>query len=138
MSFILRKGKTKMISLPVAASVVLTDGALVALSSGTVILATSSTTKHVGVCRKTIATTDSDYAVAKMVPVQVPIQEGVIWEALTASAVIGDIGTAVDLTDSVTVNRGGTTHHVVTIVEFYSATKVGVILNAVLSTYNGG
>jgi hypothetical protein len=74
--FRLYKGKTKIVQCPVAASGgAIAEGALVVYSSGTIIAATSSTTCYetVGVLRKAIATTDADYAVARMVPVEVPL-----------------------------------------------------------------
>ena len=72
-----------------------------------------------------------------VVAVEVPVEKNVEWEALTASAVAADVGNAVDLTDSVTVNRGGTTHHVVTITGIISATKVNVVINALYDSYVG-
>ena len=137
MSFILHKGKTRIAYFPKTASTALAADSLVALSSGYLIAATSSTAKHVGVLRKAVAATDSDYASTTLVPVEVPINDMVEWLATTSSAVAADVGNSVDLTDAVTVNRAATSHKVVTIVGIVSATVVRVVLNSVLSVTNG-
>lgn len=138
MSFIKRKGRTVLRWFPKKASTAWNDGdAAIFDGSGYVTTATSSSTTLLGVHRKTIATTDSDYASTTSVPVEIPVDKFTVWEALTASAVATDIGTAVDLTDKATVNRGASSHHVVTIVEFISATKVGVIFNATYDAVAG-
>ncbi len=123
---------------PKTASTAMTAGALVALSSGQLILATSSTAKHVGVVRKTIATTDADYASTTFIPVEVPVELYVTWLAdFTASLTAAQIGIACDLTDSATVNTGGTSHKVVTPVQFISSTKGLVVINANLAVADG-
>lgn len=138
MAFKRDQGKTKTMYFPKAASTAFTDGALVIFDgSGHVTPAISTSAQLVGVIRKTVASTDSDYASNTMVPVQVPIELYVTWVALTASAVAGDVGAQVDLTDSVTVNRGGTSHKVVTITGVRSATEVLVVLNSLYAVKNG-
>ena len=137
MAFKLFKGRTKLVYYDIAGSVAIAEGAIVALSSGTLIAATSSTTKHVGIIRKTIATTDVDYTSAKKnIPVEVPVEEGVEWMALTTGTtyVVGD---SCDLTDSVTVNRAANSHKVVTIKKVVDATHSTVIINSNLSTTDG-
>ncbi len=108
MSFKVKTGRVKTVWLPIAASVAITRGKLVEFASGTIVAADSGTLpgELVGIMDKTVATTDADYAVAKLVPIMVPTEKGVVYEGTTASLVAGDIGVEVDLTDADTVNRG--------------------------------
>lgn len=124
--FLLKKGKTKFVYLPVTTSTAFTAGALVTFTSGLLVAATSSTASAaiVGVIRHTIASTDADYATARLVEVEVPIERFTEWEADTASAVATDIGVEEDLTDSLTVNRGAQSVKVFRITSLVSATKV--------------
>lgn len=125
MTFILRQGKTKTMLLPVTTSTVLTKDTLVTFSSGLLIAATSSTAAAdiVGVVRKTIVSTDSDYATARLIPVDVPVERYTVWEGTTASAVATDIGIETDLTDAGTVNRGATSVKAVRMNKLLSATR---------------
>lgn len=119
-------------ALPVAASTIMTAGALVAWSSGALILATSTTAPSTiaGVVQKTITAADADYAVAnRLIPVEVPVESGVIWEFATASLVAADQGLYCDLTDSLTVNRGASTYDVVQVIKLVSATVGQGFLN---------
>jgi len=135
MSFIRRKGQTKALWFPKTASTAFTDGALVTLSSGYLIPCTSTTASVVGVCRKAVAATDSDYASTTSIPVEVPVEPSVEYEALTASATAANVGGSYDLTDSVTVNLSGSTYKIVNVVSVISATKVAVTLNTVYTLY---
>lgn len=131
MAFRHYKGKTKMVWMPVTASTAIGAGALVTFSSGALIAATSSTAAAdiAGVLVKAIVSTDADYATAsRLVQVLVPTERHTVWEALTASAVVGDVGAEVDLTDSVTVNRGASSIKAVRVVAVPSATKVLVLV----------
>lgn len=131
MAFKLRKGKTKTMYLPVTTSTALTKDTLLSFSSGLLIAATSSTAAadHVGVAVKTIASTDSDYASARTIPVQVPVERYTEWEAdYTATAVVGDVGIETDLTDAGTVNRGATSVKAVRMTQFISTTKALVCI----------
>lgn len=123
--FIVKKGKTKNMLLPVTPSTAIAAGALVAFSSGKLIAATSSTAAAdiVGILVKAIAATDSDYASDRLVEVQVPVEKGVEVEFDTASLVATDIGVLADLTDSVTVNRGASSVDVIRITKVISASK---------------
>lgn len=125
MTFILRQGKTKTMLLPVTTSTALTKDTLVTFSSGLLIAVTSSTASAdiVGVVRKTIASTDSDYATARLIPVDVPVERFTVWEGDTASAVSTDIGIETDLTNAGTVNRGATSVKAVRMNKLLSATK---------------
>ena len=132
MAFKLKQGKTKFMWLPVTTSTALTTGALVAFSSGLLIAATSTTASHaiVGVIRHTIASTDSDYATSRLVEVEVPVQLNTVWEAdVTSGLVAADIGLYVDLTNSLTINRGGSTYDVAQCIKVISTTKGYFLLN---------
>jgi len=132
MAFTRRQGKTKILWLNVTVSTAFTKGAIVAWSSGYLIPATSSTapSTHAGVIQKTIAATDSDYATARLVPVEVPVENNVVWEGdVTSGLVAADRGLFQDLTDSLTVNRGASTYDTVQCVKVLSTTKGHFILN---------
>lgn len=130
--FIRHDGRTKLINVPVTTSTVMTTGSLVAYNTttGLVVAATSGTAvvQLVGVARKTILTTDADYATARSILVEVPLDKNVEWEADTSSAVAADVGSEVDLTDASTVNRGAVAVKAVQIRAVPSATKVFVVL----------
>ena len=131
MAFRLHRGKTKFIWLPVTTSTAFTNGGLVDFTSGLLTAATSSSAAAalVGVIRHTIASTDADYATARLVEVEVPVEKNVEWEFDTSSLVSTDIGVLADLTDSVTVNRGASSVDVIRILRVISSTKgIGVIL----------
>jgi hypothetical protein len=130
--FIRKQGATKIMYLPVTTSTVLTEGALVAFSSGLLIAATSSSNSQdiVGVVRKTIAATDADYATARLVPVEVPTEMYVTWQAnVTSGLVAADIGLYCDLTDSLTVNRGASSLDIAVPVKVISSTLGLFLLN---------
>jgi len=118
--------------LPVTPSTAIAEGALVAYSSGYLIAATSSSAAGTiaGVLVKAIAATDADYAVAREVAVEVPVEQNVVWTAdVTSGLVAADVGLYQDLTDSVTVNRGASTYDIVQCVGVISTTKGEFILN---------
>lgn len=130
--FIKKQGKTKIVYRPVTASTEIDEGSLVAWDSGKLIAATSTTAGYniVGVLRKTIESTDSDYADERLVPVEVPVEMNVIWEAdVTAGLVAADKGLFQDLTSSTHVDRGNSTYDVVQCVDVISSTKGEFILN---------
>lgn len=126
MSFIVKKGKTRIVWYPVTTSTALSADSLVTFTSGLLVAATSGTATNiiVGTLVKAIVSTDSDYATSRLVAVRIPVEKGVVYEATTASAVSTDIGTLADLTDAVTVNRGATSVKVFRILEVPSATVV--------------
>jgi len=119
--------------LPVTASTAIAKGALVAFSSGELIAATSTTAPSAiaGVLKKAIAATDSDYADDRLVAVEVPLEKNVVWEAdVTADSFAATyVGGFYDLTNSVTVNSGGSTYDVVQCVKYLSNTKGYFVLN---------
>ena len=108
MAFVKKSGATKTIYLPVTTGTAFTKGTIVSFSAGYLIPATSITTalSHIGVIKKDIALTDSDIDTARSVPVEVPVERNVIWEApVTATLVVADVGELVNLTDAGTVDR---------------------------------
>jgi len=126
MSFILKEGKVKTVYLPVTTSTALTKDTLVTFSSGLLVAATSSTASAdiVGVIRKTIASTDSDYATSRLVPVDVPVERFTIWEGdVTSGLVSTDIGVEVDLTSAGVVNRAASSVKAVRCLKVLSSTK---------------
>jgi hypothetical protein len=137
MAFIRREGKTKIMYLPVAASTCASaEGALVSFSSGVLIPATNTVAGNTiaGVLRKTIATTDADYAVARLVPVEVPVEMNVVWEAPVNVGTLAttSVGLYFDLsTDDLglAVDQSASTYDIVQCVQFISATKGLFVLN---------
>ena len=101
MAFKLYRGKTKMMHFRKTDTTLnssLKDGSLVGLtdSGNLTSLANDTTDRVVGVCRLTIAATDtSSWPGAPLVPVQVPIENAVEWRVGTdtgAGAVDSDVG----------------------------------------------
>ncbi len=130
--FIRKRGKTKFMWLPVTISTTFSEGGIVSWDSGYLIEATSTTNAyyHAGVIRHAITAADADYAVARLVEVEVPVEHNVEWETLvTATLVVADRGLYVDLTDNLHLNRGASTYDVAQITKFISTTKCYCILN---------
>jgi hypothetical protein len=126
MAFKVKAGKVKTAWLPVTTSTAIARGALVTFSSGLLVAATAQTANAaiVGVLDKTIATTDSDFATARLVPVIVPIEKHVLFEGdVTSGLVAADLGTECDLTDASTVDRSASTYDVAKAVGVISSTK---------------
>lgn len=131
MAFTRKKGKTKTIWLPVTTSTVFTKGDIVSESSGLLIRATSGTTalSHMGVIKKTILATDADYATARLVPVEVPLEKNVEWLGdVTSGLVAADIGLEVDLTDAQNINRAASSVKVAMVKTVISTTQGTFIL----------
>ena len=130
--FIKKRGKTKFMWLPVTVSTTFSEGGLVSWSSGYLIETTNTAAglSAVGVIRHAITATDDDYATARAVEVEVPVEKNVEWEAdVTATLIVADRGLLCDLTDNLTVNRGASTYDIVQVTRFISTTKADVILN---------
>lgn len=120
------QGKTKVMFLPVTTSTAFTKNTLVTWATALIAAATSSTTAPLlaGVIEKTIASTDTDYATARLVPVVVPVEKFVVWtQDFTASLVAGDLGAECDLTDAGNANRGAASVKVVIPIAVLSTTK---------------
>ena len=132
MPFIKYKGKTETRWLPVATSTTFTRGDIVAWSAGLLIKATttSAAKTHVGVIKKTIAATDSDYATARTVPVEIPVEKMVEWRAAGSVALVAaDIGLWCDLLNAGAVDRAGSTYDAVQVKGVLSATEGIFVLN---------
>ena len=132
MAFTRHKGKTVTRWLPVTTSTTFTKGDIVSWSSALLIKATSSTaaSTHVGVIKKTIAATDADYATARLVPVEVPVEKMVEWRGpVTSGLVAADISLWVDLTDAGTINRAASTYDAAQVKSVISSTEGIFILN---------
>lgn len=120
------------------ASTTMKNGGVVSLSSGQLILATGTSTQHAGVILRDCLSTDSDYASAIKVPVDVPGTND-IFEADVKSgvtAVVTGIGSQCDLfvsSGDTLVDTGTNSHHQVTIVGFISASKVLVKINSLMN-----
>lgn len=126
MAFVPVKGRTKEVQLPVTASTAIAGGALVTFTSGRLVAATAGTAASaiVGILKNTIAATDADYADTRDVPVIVPTEKHVVYEAdVTSGLVAADVGLEQDLTDASTVNRGASSVDVVKCVGVISTTK---------------
>jgi hypothetical protein len=128
MAFRRYKGKTKIVWLPMTTSLALTKGTLVELTSGRVAAADAdeAATEIRGVLAKTIASTDADYASARLVPVEVPIERHVVWEADATGFTAGGTNEGVEygISDSGTVDQTETTADAFLVTEVLSATKV--------------
>lgn len=122
---------------PVAASAgAMAEGSVVALASGTLILATNTTPSYycVGVLRKTVTTADSDYATARLLPVEVPVEKNVVWEAdvTVGTLATNSVGLYFDLTtadDGSAVDQSASTFDIAFCTKFISTSKGEFILN---------
>lgn len=134
MAFRRFRGKTKTMQFPVTVSTEFTAGSIVYMntSAGTITYAGPTTAGNVmlGVITKTIASTDDDYAVARTVAVEVPVEKYVEWEAdVTASLATTDLGKYLDLTNAYTVNPSASTYDIAFCTQYISTTKGLFILN---------
>jgi len=98
------QGKTKFMYYPVTTSTAFSKGDLMALNVGSNLLieATATTAGNliVGVLTHAIAATDADYAVAREVEVEVPVEKNVVWSCDTAGTgtpAAADVGTYADI-----------------------------------------
>lgn len=128
MSIRLVRGKCKNEFLDMTTSTVLAANSIVEITSGLVGAADDNDTALAGVNVKAIATTDADYALARKVPILVPVERHVVWEIDVES---GDIAVAathqgleVGIVTAGTVDLDDTTNKVFLITEVVSTTKV--------------
>lgn len=124
MAFHLISGSAKIEHYPKTASTTLYANSIVSTTSGQLIAGTSATASHVGIITRGSATGDiyGDFASATNIPVIVPSQDA-IFEADATGLTAALVDTAMDLTDSLTVNGAANSHHAVTLVKYISATK---------------
>ena len=126
MAFRRVQGKTKFMSFPVTVSTALSNNSLVELTSGQIAAADDDETQIVGVLRHAIASTDADYATAREVEVEVPVEKHVVWEAdaTAATFVLTDIGTEFGISSSLLVDRTDTTNDVFFMTGFVSSSVI--------------
>lgn len=109
-------------------SLALLKGTLVEFTSGRIAAADADEAGDaiVGVLGKTIASTDTDYATARLVPVEVPTERHVMWEADATGFTAGgtDEGVEYGISDSATVDQTETTAKAFKVMQVVSATKV--------------
>ena len=137
MAFIRHQGKTKIMWLPLAASAgAKSEGALVAFSSGVLTLATNTLNSYdiVGVLRETITTADDNYATARLVPVEVPVEKNVVWKAPVNVGTLAatSVGLYFDLDTADTglgVDQSASTLDIVQCVGYESASAGKFVLN---------
>lgn len=128
MAFKVYSGKTKTIPMPVTTSTALVKDTLVEFTSGRIAGADADETADAiaGVLVKTIATTDADYASARLVGVKVPVEKHVQWIADATGFTVGgtDEGVEYGISDSGTVDQTETTAKAFKVMKVLSATKV--------------
>jgi hypothetical protein len=137
MAFIRKSGKTKIMWLPVAASAgAVTNGALMSYSSGVLVPATNTVAGNTiaGVIRKAITTADSDYATARLVPIEVPVEKNVVWEAPVNVGTLAttSVGLYFDLDTADTglgIDQSASTYDIAQCVKYISTSKGHFILN---------
>lgn len=131
MAFTRHKGKTVTRWLPVTPSTTFTKGDIVAWATGKLIKATttSAAKTHVGVIKKTIAATDTDYALDRFVPVEVPLEKMVEWRSTGVALVATENGLWMDLAAAGTVDRAGSTYDAVQQKGIISTTEGIFVLN---------
>lgn len=124
------QGKTKIMYLPKIASTAIAIGDLLyADGSGAVQPADSTSGDHIGICRKAIAATDSDYASNTLIPVEVPVEMNVVWRVETNSTVTSAvIGTFIDLTDANTANEAASAKDALFVVGVPDSGHVDVVI----------
>lgn len=131
MSFIHFAGKTKTINLPVTPSQAFTADTAVKFTSGKLVpcIAGDAAIDVVGIIRKTIASGDSDYALDRSVPIEVPAEKHVeyLCDVGTGTIAATDQGTEYDLGAAGYVDQSATTDKVVKLLRQISTTK-GVFL----------
>lgn len=139
MAFRKFKGKTKFIYVPVTVSTAFSNGALVSIgAAGTLIEAVDNERNSLGVIRHAIASTDADYATARMVEVEVPVEKHVVWEAdaTAATFVAADIGDEFGISSALLVDRTDVTNRVFKVLEVVSTSVIRGFLK--LGGQNGG
>lgn len=121
------RGKTKNILMSVTPSTAFSADSLVKFSSGKLVpcVAGDAAIDVVGVIRKAIVSTDSDYASDREVPIEVPVEKHVEYELEVGTGAIAatDKGTEYDLAGPTTVDQSATTDKVVKLIRFKTTTK---------------
>lgn len=94
-------------------------------TNGFVDKATSTSTPVIGLIQKVVASTDTDYATASLVPVLVPgVDAEFLCDVSTGSAATTDIGEFIDIDDENSVNVTASSIDVFFVTSILSATQV--------------
>ena len=118
-----------MIDLPVTPSTAFTADTFVKFSSGKLVPCVAgdgdAATQIVGVIRKTIVSTDSDYASDRLVPIEVPVEKHVEYtiDVGTGTIAATDQGTEFDLAGAGTIDQSATTDKIAKLIKYMSSTK---------------
>lgn len=126
MAFIPKDNRIKNVQLPVTPSTALSKNSLVTFTSGKLVAATAGTASVdiIGILERAIVSTDTDYALDRLVAVLVPTGRHFLVEAdVTSGLVATDVGVEVDLTDASTINRAASSVKVAKVYRRISATK---------------
>lgn len=129
--FIRHSGKTKLIDVAITPSTAMSAGSLLIYSANNLAdLATSASTSGalIGVLRKEIKPSDSDYADSRSVLVEVPVEKNVEWEADTTGSTYG-VGDEVDLSTSKVLNLAAQSVKVARIRKVPKSGKAFVVLS---------
>ena len=136
MAFKVYRGKTKTEYFPVTVSTAFTKNTLVEWTSNKIAPADDNDTDLAGVIVKEITSSDDDYADTRQVPVRVPVEKHVVWEADASGFTVGsDEGGEFGISDAGTVDQTDTTNKVFKVTEVLSATKVRGYLKINGGTY---
>lgn len=140
MALIRASGKPNIEFFPKTASTAWKNGSVVALTSGQLTAATSSSTSHVGVVLRDSLSTDADYTSTTSLPVDVPFSNDIFLADVKSgvTATVTQVGSQCDfsITSNETfVDTGTNSHHQCLIVGFVSASQVLVKISS-LNTYN--
>lgn len=130
------QGKTKFMWYPVTASAEYAEGDLMVMNVGSNVIkeytAADDNSICVGVLRHTIASTDDDYATARQVEVEVPVEKNVVWkcnEVGTGTAAAADVGTYADLDNGGAIDVDNSSDDMFFITKVISQTDVRGIFN---------
>lgn len=120
------------------ASTAFSKNALVAFDTdGYIVPATASSTVNgiVGIIMQDVASTDEDYAVASMVPIDVPRrdEDQFIADAVTTTLAQTDVGEVVEIVDSLTINAGLSAYPLVRVEKILASSKACVTFLAAIS-----
>jgi ABC-type branched-subunit amino acid transport system substrate-binding protein len=125
--FIRVSGKPNIEYWKKTASVAIANGALTYLISGGVNAADATSGDHLGICMKTIASTDADYAVATSIPIDVAGENDIFQVGVAASTVAtltALVGTYIDLTSSVVADATASSKDALLVVGVVDASTV--------------
>ena len=130
MAFKKVKGKSLMEYWPKTASTTLTNGYMARAASGTLTVAAETSLSLLGVIKKTITSTDSDFAGVTKIPVEVPLDdcefEADVVGTLT-TAMVGELRGLKTAGDG--VDAANTTNDQVLITAFISSSKCRCKIN---------